>query len=239
MAQAQPLVASAIAAIAAVTLAACSAGPTTAASATAATSAAGSTPTPSASPSATEPTAVVAKISNPLVDPNTLALLGKEEVDSAWKFSTRLGATYAFDPTLMTTPTNELGPEDFEDLRAGMTAGALKDWDRSVRGLPDIQAHQSVNGLATVGININGSRLRSTDPVTRFAIAGGVLAFDDGDIVTTQTQTAVLHLIGADGLPVKFTAVRTVTFHLVKKGSRWKIDLWESESEPRVIESDR
>ncbi|MGL4178349.1 MAG: hypothetical protein ACRCSN_20020 [Dermatophilaceae bacterium] len=138
--------------------------------------------------------------------------------------STDLGSTYAFDPALMTKATRDLGSEDFEDLCAAMTRSARKEWDGYVRGLPGAQSHQAVNALATVGVNINGNRLRSTDPVTRFAIIGGVLAFDDGEVVTTQTQTGVLHLKDRNGDPVKFTASRTVTLYLAKKGNGWRID---------------
>lgn len=227
-------------ALAAATVTACSAGPAAVTSTSTSTSTGGASRSPTPSPSAhpTAPAAVAAKVSKPLVDKNSLAVLGKAGVNSAWKFSADIGSTYAYDPALMAKPTQNLGAADFKDLRAAMTAGARKDWDKSVRGLPGVRSHQEVNDLATVGVNINGTRLRPTQPVTRFVIAGGVLAFEDGDVVTTQTQTAVLHLIDRNGDPVKTTAVRTVTLNLVKKNGHWKIESWESESEPWVVESD-
>ena len=132
-----------------------------------------------------------------------------------------------------------LSAADFEDLRIAMTPSAQKRWDKIVAGLPSRAFYTAVNDLATVDFSGNGNRLRGTDPVTDFVIAGGVLAFEDGDVTTVQTQTAVVHVIDGSGARVKTKVVRTLTLDLVKKGSQWKIDGVESEAEPWVITADK
>ena len=231
-------VAAIVGAVAAGTLAACSGSPAAAPTTPTSSSAgASSSATPSASASTVAPKPVPV-VSKPIIDDSTLAILSKKEAESAYTFSTDLGAKFAFDPALMARQMQNLTPADFEDLRAAMTPAAQKRWDKSVAGLPSNAAHQAVNELATVGVNINGNRLRPKEPVTRYVIAGGVLAFEGGDVSTVQTQTAVVHLIDRSGALVKSTVTKTVTLDLVKDGDGWKIDGWATEIEPWVVTSD-